>query len=369
MQLPTHSPGTIRRPRGRHTPPQGTRLLIGLCLLAALILVGGVAKGGLNTTAEPASAGAAGTGSPHLALALADNSVTAIGEPPVWLATHAVTIMWDGPGADAAAQGRLPIGSYFRLLGDASEGRLPVEYLGNNSIPPGNYWVDLVAIGPIPAPGADWSEPEWPPRQLVTGQRGEVVRGDASLPMIALTFDAGAGSGAILRLLDELRDRGVKATFFVAGAFADRYESILRRIAADGHELANHSYSHPDFRTLSDEQMRVELRRGTASIETAAGLRIAPLWRPPFGSRDDRVLRVVGEEGFRSIYWTFDSGDWLATATTERVRDAVLRQAVPGAIVVHHVSPDATANAMPTIVDELRRRGYALVTVGEMIGP
>jgi peptidoglycan/xylan/chitin deacetylase (PgdA/CDA1 family) len=292
-----------------------------------------------------------------------------VGQTPVWVATHTTTMLWDGPGADASSRGRLPVGSYFLVLGDAVTERLPVRYLGNGSTPAGEGWVDLTAIGPIPEPAADWTEPDWPPRRLVLGQRTEIVRGDPALPMIALTFDAGAGSGAASRLLDVLRDRGVRATFFVTGAFADRYEAIVRRIAAEGHEIANHSYNHPDFRTLSDDQMRVEIRRGTASVESAAGVRIAPLWRPPFGSRDDRVLRVVEQEGFRAIYWTFDSGDWLDNATTDRVRDADLRQAVPGAIVVHHVSPDATANAMPTIIDELRGRGYELVTVGELIGP
>jgi peptidoglycan/xylan/chitin deacetylase (PgdA/CDA1 family) len=196
-----------------------------------------------------------------------------------------------------------------------------------------------------------------------------VIRGDPALSLIALTFDAGAGSGAAGELLDVLRDRGVHATFFVAGAFADRYPDVVARMALEGHELANHSYSHPDFRNLSEQQMRVELRRGTVSIEAAAGTRIAPLWRPPFGSRDDRILQIVEEEGFRSVYWTFDSGDWLDTATTDRVRSADLNQAVAGAVVVHHVSPTATARAMPSIIDELRRRGYELVTVGELIGP
>jgi peptidoglycan/xylan/chitin deacetylase (PgdA/CDA1 family) len=219
----------------------------------------------------------------------------------------------------------------------------------------------------VPAP--DWTEPEWPPRRLELGQRGEVVRGDPSLPLIALTFDAGAGDGAIRQLLNVLREREVRTTFFVAGAFAARYPDLVARVAADGHELANHSYSHPDFRKLSEAEMRSEIRRGTAAIEAAAGVRIAPLWRPPFGGRDDRVLRVVEEEGFRSIYWTFDSGDWLENATTDRVRSAVLSRAQAGAVVVHHVSPTATAEAMPGIIDELRRRGFELVTVSELIGP
>jgi peptidoglycan/xylan/chitin deacetylase (PgdA/CDA1 family) len=287
----------------------------------------------------------------------------------IWVASYVQTNLWDGPDPNAGSLGRLPPGSYFLVIGDGTPERLPVAFSGNSTTRAADGWVDVTTIGPIPGPEASWAQPDWPPRRLVLGQRGEVVRGDPSLPLIALTFDAGAGSGAVSELLDVLRDRSVHATFFVAGAFADRYPEIVRRMAVEGHELANHSYNHPDFRTLSEQQMRVELRRGTIAIEAASGTRIAPLWRPPFGSRDDRILRVVEEEGFRSVYWTFDSGDWLDNATTERVLNADLTKAVSGAVVVHHVSPTATARAMPRIIDELRARGYELVTVSELIGP
>lgn len=221
-----------------------------------------------------------------------------------------------------------------------------------------------------PDTGEKVSEPCPPPepRNLQVGRRGELLRGDPEVPLMALTFDAGAGAGTITELLDVLRDRGVRSTFFVAGAFADRYPGIVVRIAEEDHELANHSYSHPDFRNLSDRQMREEIRRGTASVERAAGAAIAPLWRPPFGGRDDRVLKIVEEEGFRSIYWTFDSGDWIEGATTGGITGTDLRRAANGAVVVHHVSPQATARAMPGVIDELRRRGYELVTVSEVLG-
>jgi peptidoglycan/xylan/chitin deacetylase (PgdA/CDA1 family) len=347
--------------------------------LSALAILGSLLLSACSAEPPPApqTAGRAGPAAQLVALAAlpalaaqAEDEPEVAPEPaPVWVATHAITMLWDGPDPDAASLGRLPVGSYFLVIGDPRNQRLPVRYLGSSRIPAQDGWVELAAIGPTREPSADWVEPEFPPRNLVLGQRGEVVRGDPALPLIALTFDAGAGSGSVIELLDVLKGRNVRATFFVAGAFADRYPDVVRRMAADGHELANHSYSHPDFRNLSEQQMRVETRRGTASIETAAGVTIAPLWRPPFGSRNDQILRVMQEEGFRSIYWTFDSGDWLETATTDRVRTTDLTRAVNGAVVVHHVSPLATARAMPDIIDELRRRGYELVTVSEIIGP
>ncbi len=288
---------------------------------------------------------------------------------PVWIANHTQTAFWEGPDAEARALGRLPIGSYFQVTGDGVGGRLPVAYLGNRTVPAGDGWVTVADVGPIPEPGADWSEPDFPPRRLTVGERGELIRGDPSLPLIALTFDAGADVGATVQLLDVLRDRGVRSTFFIAGSYADHFPGVVARMVEDGHELANHSYSHPDFRNLSEAQQRTEIRRGTAAIETAAGASIVPLWRPPFGSRNSQILRVVAEEGFRSVFWTFDSGDWIVGATVGGITATDLSRAVPGAVVVHHVAPLATARAMPTIIDELRRRGYELVTVTDIIGP
>lgn len=287
----------------------------------------------------------------------------------IWLATHMDTSLWDGPSADATRIARLPIGSYFSVIGDAVGERMPVRYAGNSTVIATEGWVDLAAVGPIPPPAADWVEPTFPPRNIVTDLRSEVARGDPSLPLIALTFDAGADRGASVQLLDVLHDKGVRATFFVTGQFADRYPDIMQRIAADGHEIANHSYTHPDFARLSEDQMRSEIRRATESIEATSGMKIVPLWRAPFGSRNARILQIVEEEGLRPIYWTFDSGDWIEGATTERVLSADLRLAVNGAIVVHHVQPRATAEAMPTIIDTLRERGFELVTVSELLGP
>ena len=360
---PIHSLAT------RHQPSWLQVLVLGTFLLAACASPSAEER----VTPSGAPTGAGGIQIAAAAPLRQDEPEPPAPPPPetavVWVANHTQTILWDSPGETAAALGRLPVGSYFRVTGEGVGGRLPVAYFGNRTVPPGEGWVAAADLGPIPAPGADWTEPDFPPRRLVVGERGELIRGDPSLPLIALTFDAGADVGATPQLLDALRDRGVRATFFIAGAYADRYPGMIARMADEGHELANHSYSHPDFRNLSEAQMRTEIRRGTASIETAAGTRIAPLWRPPFGSRNSQILRLVEEEGFRSIYWTFDSGDWIEGATTAGITNTVLTRAVPGAVVVHHVAPVATARAVPTIVDELRRRGYELVTVGELIGP
>lgn len=262
----------------------------------------------------------------------------------------------------------LAAGSIADNLVSEAPGPMEEPSAPSRSAPPSDAAQNGDQAGPDPAEDASLTCPPMGARNLQVGRRGELVRGDADVAQIALTFDAGAGSGSIHELLDVLREHDVRSTFFIAGAFADRYPQIVERMAAEGHELANHSYSHPDFRNLTERQMRDEIQRGTVAIERAAGAPIAPLWRPPYGGRDDRVLRVVEEEGFRSIFWTFDSGDWIVGATTRQVVTTDLSKAVNGAVVVHHVSPEATARAMPTVIDELRQQGFELVTVSEILG-
>ena len=288
--------------------------------------------------------------------------------------------MSEGTRAQRSRAGWAPLLlSLFLLLEGCSSPSLTAAAAAGalTELPPDRIQEEANEAEPVPALSPTPVEPptEAPlacaaidPRNLQLGRRGELVRGDPVIPQIALTFDAGAGSGTIDELLDVLRDRDVRSTFFVAGAFADRYPRIVERMGSEGHELANHSYSHPDFRNLTDPQMRDELHRGTTAIERAAGVPIAPLWRPPFGGRDDRVLRVVEDEGFRSVYWTFDSGDWIEGTTARQVMTTDLSKAENGAVVVHHVSPEATARAMPSVIDELRRRGFDLVTVSEILG-
>ncbi len=188
-----------------------------------------------------------------------------------------------------------------------------------------------------------------------------------SRPVLALTFDAGGELGATMQTLQVLRGHGVHATFFVTGAFADTYPDAVRQMVADGHELANHTYSHRDLIHLPDWEIQDELERADAVLRQFSGHSTRPLMRMPYGSRDKRVLRVVGQAGYRSIYWTVDSLDWRDGATPQGVAARVLRNVGPGDIVVEHCATTATAGALPTILDGLQARGLAVVTVSDLL--
>jgi peptidoglycan/xylan/chitin deacetylase (PgdA/CDA1 family) len=210
------------------------------------------------------------------------------------------------------------------------------------------------AAAPVAAQDYDWSE---------------LDHGDPATNIVALTFDAGnEGGGAAPRILEILRDRGLHVTFFLSGHWVDHNPDLAQQMWADGHELANHSYSHPDLTTLGDDQIVYELDYTDQVVSDVVGVHTRPYFRPPFGARNRRVLDVAAASGFRSVYWSLDSGDWLPRATAGAVADKILRYAAPGDIVVEHVGSDASADALPVILDEFDQRGWQVGTVSQVLG-
>ncbi len=199
----------------------------------------------------------------------------------------------------------------------------------------------------------------------------EVVRGDPSRPWISLIFNAGAGFAPAPEILDTLRAKEVRTTFFLMGWWAETQPALVRRIAAEGHEIASHGHRVFDLRTVSDEEVRADLTRADAVISGITGRTTRPLWSASASARDGRVNRIAASLGFRPIFWTLDSADWRSDITGEVVRRRVLDGAVNGAIIVMHFeSPrtrDAVAPALPGLIDDLRARGFRLVTITELI--
>jgi peptidoglycan/xylan/chitin deacetylase (PgdA/CDA1 family) len=143
--------------------------------------------------------------------------------------------------------------------------------------------------------------------------------------------------------------------------------------ALDGHEFANHTYSHLDSKKLSDEELIGELARAEAIIQSLTGRSTKPYWRPPFGSRDNRVLRVAAQQGYRSIYWTLDSHDSVGEPkSAEFIFNRVTNTPgvnLDGAIVLQHFGHAGSAEALPRILDRLHEMGLQVVTVSELLSP
>lgn len=216
---------------------------------------------------------------------------------------------------------------------------------------------------PTPAPIRPQGAPGF---QSAFGGR-EIIRGRADDPRVALTFDCGSVAGASSRILDVLKQSNLRVTIFMTGQYADRYPEQMQRMAAEGHEFANHSYSHPDFTKMGNEAILSELARTDQAVQRVAGVSTKPWMRMPFGARDPRVMDIVSGAGYTSIFWTLDSGDWQENATVAGVRSRVLEGVKPGAIVVHHCAADQTAGALPDILAGLKSKGLQVVTVSSLL--
>lgn len=185
--------------------------------------------------------------------------------------------------------------------------------------------------------------------------------------LIALTFDDGPYPVFTPMLLDVLRDEGVPATFFLIGKDAQQWPEITRRIEADGNEIADHTYTHPDLDKESDATVRDEILQGRDALWNIVhdpGVRT--LMRPPHGRYTERTLQVAQSLGYLVVLWTDDSGDWR-TLSTRHIEQHLLEHATAPEIVLLHSGKLATIAAMPTVIEHFQRAGYRFVTVSELL--
>lgn len=197
-----------------------------------------------------------------------------------------------------------------------------------------------------------------------------VYMGDSSKKRIALTFDDGPDDTYTPQILEILKQKGVKATFFVMGERARKHPEQLRKIHKEGHVIGNHTWDHPNLTELSDQQLNENIQSTSAEIEKITGVE-PELFRPPFGEIEDRQLEMLNEQGYRSIMWTADSKDWTGI-TEDEIVSKVMQDASPGVIVLqhnYHLSGNfETVEALPRIIDQLRAQGYEFVTVPTLVG-
>lgn len=203
-------------------------------------------------------------------------------------------------------------------------------------------------------------------------QRGEIVWEVPSAgKVIALTFDDGPDPDQTAQILDELKKYGAKATFFVIGKRAEKFPELIKRETAEGHEIGNHTYSHPFLtNNRSTESIRSEIAAAQKVIKSISGT--APvLFRPPGGYYHERLVHVSLAEGCLPILWSWhqDTEDWKAPGVN-RIVNKVLNNAREGDIVLFHDHVQGSSNtvdALRKILPELSKRGYHFVTVSELL--
>jgi peptidoglycan/xylan/chitin deacetylase (PgdA/CDA1 family) len=196
---------------------------------------------------------------------------------------------------------------------------------------------------------------------------------DAARGAIALTFDTeiprgGEARRTINEILDVRRDEGAPATFFVVGTWARANGDVLRRMVAEGHEIAHHSLDHRPYSGRRVAEIERDLDAVAEVVARETGTAIAPLFRPPYGCVDATAARVVSERGYALAGWTAAGADAHGrTASPLEVVGEIDRDLGPGAVVLLHTNRWITAAALPWIVDSARQRGLATVTLSALM--
>jgi peptidoglycan/xylan/chitin deacetylase (PgdA/CDA1 family) len=184
---------------------------------------------------------------------------------------------------------------------------------------------------------------------------------------VALTFDDGPDPVDTPKLLDLLREKNVKATFFVVGKRADQHPEIVRRAASEGHLIANHTWSHYSlFCFLTPSHLHTEIERGTESVRRSCGFR-PRLFRSPVGLRHPLLRPYLKAAGLEYVSWTIRTRDTFTTNSGVLAR-RILNQTASGDIILLHDhlrgGADAMLEALPRVIDELRERGFQFVLAG-----
>ena len=182
---------------------------------------------------------------------------------------------------------------------------------------------------------------------------------------IALTFDDGPGPYTE-KLLDILDKYDAKATFFLIGSKVSARANTLRRMQSRGHQLGNHSWSHPELNKISTEQLSSEIDQTNNAIKQAVGIN-PNIIRPPYGAFNRVVLEKFRQRGMSSILWSIDTRDW-ADRNSEIVCSRAVAGAHNGAVILMHDIHQTSVNAVPCILDSLKQQGYSFVTVQNLLG-
>ena len=183
--------------------------------------------------------------------------------------------------------------------------------------------------------------------------------------VLSISFDAAWGNEDTQQLIDILGKYNIKATFFVVGAWVDKYPESVKALHDAGHEVMSHSNSHAHFNSLSTDEIIADLNTCNDKIEAVTGVR-PTLFRCPYGEYDDHVINAVRSLGIEPIQWDVDSLDWKELPADE-ITARVTGRVQPGSIVLFHNAAIHTPEALPGIIEALLREGYQFVPISQLI--
>lgn len=188
---------------------------------------------------------------------------------------------------------------------------------------------------------------------------------DTKEKVLSISFDAAWGSANTEELLNILDRYEARTTFFLVGFWAEKYPELVAEIVARGHEIGNHSATHPHMSQLSAAQIREELRKTSDLVKSITG-QPTTLFRPPYGEYNDLVVRVSREEGYECVQWNVDSLDWKNLGTQNMISQCT-KAVNPGDIVLFHNDSKYILEALPTILEYYTQAGYRIIPISELL--
>jgi peptidoglycan/xylan/chitin deacetylase (PgdA/CDA1 family) len=192
-----------------------------------------------------------------------------------------------------------------------------------------------------------------------------IKRGPTGENRVALTFDDGPNPGVTDVLLDELKRQGVKATFFMIGERIAAAPDLARRVLDEGHEVANHTFTHPHLDQLSDAKVEAEIDQ--AQEVMAKELRYSPRWfRPPYGALRQNQAHLLASRGLGIIEWSVNSEDW-AKPGVDKISAKILAETEAGSIIVCHDTSLQTVDSMKIILEPMLQKGFVFSTLSQLL--
>ena len=201
-----------------------------------------------------------------------------------------------------------------------------------------------------------------------------VVSGKRELPIycvnrddnkISISFDAAWGGDKTLGILDLLDEYNIKTTFFLVDIWTQKYPELVKEIVTRGHEIGNHSTSHPQMSKLNETQIAKELNTQADNVLAIAGVRPV-LFRPPYGDYDDQVVLQARKDGYEVIQWNVDSLDWKNLGVEPMIQRTT-KNLHPGDILLFHNNSQYITQALPAIIESIQSQGYQIVPISELV--
>lgn len=191
-----------------------------------------------------------------------------------------------------------------------------------------------------------------------------IFHGNITNPKVAFACNVFWGEEYLPTILKTLDENNIKITFFIGGSWAKRFPTLVTELGVRGHELGNHTYSHPHPNTISKEKNKEQILRTEELVKELTTIKTS-LYAPPYGEYNDIVLSAAQELGYTTIMWSIDTIDWQRPPT-DVVINRVMKKIHNGAIILIHPT-DVTNKALPDLIKQIQDKGYTISTVSDII--